>query len=333
MDIDESWQTWIAENLIRDQNPSGLVDILVRHGCAPELAATEVERARRHPYVKAGSQLGTVLRKHDWMLNNLCQLERLSARHGQVDRKYRLSGDEFFENYYCTNTPVVIQGAMDDWPALGKWSPAYFREHYGEAKVQVQSQRSSDPLFEINASQHRKQVRFADFIDAVEQAGETNDYYMTANNGSVNHEVFAPLWADIVQLPDYLDRHAASGRFLWFGPAGTITPLHHDLTNNFMAQVHGRKRVRIASAHHVAQLYNSRHCYSEFDPENPDFDRFPLSRSVPFADVVLNPGEVLFLPVGSWHHVRGLDITITVSFTCFQRDNDFSSSYSTYGPI
>ena len=42
---------------------------------------------------------------------------------------------------------------------------------------------------------------------------------------------------------------------------------------------------------------------------------------------------MLFLPVGWWHYVRGLDITITMTFTNFVFDNDFYSFYSTYGEI
>jgi hypothetical protein len=41
----------------------------------------------------------------------------------------------------------------------------------------------------------------------------------------------------------------------------------------------------------------------------------------------LNPGEVLFLPVGCWHFVEGLDISVTVSFTNFLWDNDFTAEY------
>ena len=44
----------------------------------------------------------------------------------------------------------------------------------------------------------------------------------------------------------------------------------------------------------------------------------PLYR---FADKFvcdLNPGEALLIPIGWWHHVRALDVSISVSFTNFQ---------------
>ena len=43
-------------------------------------------------------------------------------------------------------------------------------------------------------------------------------------------------------------------------------------------------------------------------------------------ECILNPGEILFLPVGCLHFVEGLDVSVTVSFTNFAFDNnDFSS--------
>jgi len=43
--------------------------------------------------------------------------------------------------------------------------------------------------------------------------------------------------------------------------------------------------------------------------------------------------DLLFLPVGWWHHVRGLEISITMTFTNFVFDNDFHSTYRTYQGI
>ena len=48
---------------------------------------------------------------------------------------------------------------------------------------------------------------------------------------------------------------------------------------------------------------------------------------VPVLDVELAPGEILFLPVGWWHFVEGLDISLTISATHVRWDNDFFSSY------
>ncbi len=115
------------------------------------------------------------------------------------------------------------------------------------------------------------------------------------------------------------------------GPAGTITPFHHDLTNNFMAQVIGRKRVKIAPSWDIPLMHNHYHVLfaastagSRPPAPQPDARRAADSRVHP------HPGEILFLPIGCLHFVEGLEISVTVSFTNFVFDNDFSSFYSTY---
>ena len=55
---------------------------------------------------------------------------------------------EFLENYYCANRPIVITGMIDDWPALAKWSLAYFAQKFSDREVEVQIGRESSGNFE-----------------------------------------------------------------------------------------------------------------------------------------------------------------------------------------
>jgi ribosomal protein L16 Arg81 hydroxylase len=58
-----------------------------------------------------------------------------------------------------------------------------------------------------------------------------------------------------------------------------------------------------------------------------------MMKDVQVIDCVLNPGDVLFIPVGCWHYVEGLETSITVSFINFQLDNNYASFYSTYHEV
>jgi ribosomal protein L16 Arg81 hydroxylase len=164
-------------------------------------------------------------------------------------------------------------------------------------------------------------------VERVRNAGRSNDFYMTAYNEGMNRTALADLWQDIVQIPEYLDGNAPTQGFLWFGPAGTITPFHHDLTNNFMAQVMGRKRVLLMPACEIAHVYNHEHCFTHVDGRQVDLARYPRMASVRTLSCELHPGEVLFLPVGCWHFVEGLEVSVTVSFTNFLWDNNFTGTY------
>lgn len=45
----------------------------------------------------------------------------------------------------------------------------------------------------------------------------------------------------------------------------------------------------------------------------PDLNRFPDHAHPRVMDCMIGPGDLLFLPVGWWHDVKGLDLSITVT--------------------
>ena len=330
--VDDEWRCWIAENLVLGTIPECILRTLVAHGMAESIARAELDKALASPYLDGARHLRNRLAKYAWVLDIHRKLNRLHPQRIAVERRLKLGAGEFLNDYYATNRPVIITGMMN-WPALQRWSCEYLRERCGERMVEIQIGRNSDTKYEINQSTLKRLMKFADYVGLVERAGITNDFYMTANNNSHNGQALSELWDDIGPLPEYLDGSSCDRGFLWFGPAGTRTPLHHDLTNNLMAQVVGRKRVRIIPACELPYVYNQLHCYSEVDAAHIDYDRFPLMQKVQMLDCVLSPGEMLFLPVGCWHYVEALDVSITVSFTNFLWENDFSSDYQSYGDV
>jgi hypothetical protein len=324
--FDDEWRRWIAENLILESTKGSILATLKSAGF-DELAATEeIERAAASPYLRGSKRLLNRLKKREWVLETYHRLNRLLPNAGGVDVRERLPRAEFLDRYYCANRPVLIKGMLEDWPAMKKWSPGYMKERFGERNVEVQMNRLGNERFERQKDRHRKQLKMAEFVDLV-VASETNDYYMTASNCGVNGDSLADLWEDIVQIPEYLDGSKRQNTFLWFGPKGTITPLHHDMTNNLMAQVCGRKLIKLIPSYDIANVYNDFHCYSAVDCGAVNYERFPKFRQARLIECELGPGDLLFLPIGWWHYVQGLSVSITVSFTNFVFDNDFTSFY------
>jgi Cupin-like domain len=325
--VTHEWRRWIAENLLLNAHPANLVEVLCANKIERNEAMLEVDAAMKSPYLQGGARLKNRLGKRDWIVNIQAKLNRLQPL--EIPRKHRLSAEEFLRDHYSTNRPVIITGMMDDWPALKKWNLNYFREHFAEREVEVQFGRDADANYELNSIAHKRKMRFGDYVDLIEQKSPTNDFYMTANNDAKNRDALIELWQDLIQVPEYLEPSQSNRGFFWLGPAGTVTPLHHDLTNNFMAQVIGRKKVRLISVAETARLYNHRHCFTQADVRNIDPRRFPDMVNVPIAECILAPGEILFLPVGCWHYVEALDISVTMAFTNFRWDNDFYTNYPT----
>ena len=332
--IDHAWRTWIATNLAQGSAAEPLVGVLVDNGFDPEEAQHEVKAAGASPYLDAARKLAQRVAKRDWSLKVQRKTRGLRyADQERIDRHDLLDRATFLRDYYSANRPVVITGQMSDWRAMN-WTLESLAQRFADREVQVQTRRSTNPRYEAESRHHHENMRFSDFMRLVLNGKESNDIYMTANNGSANAPALRELWDDIVQVPEYLDdRDPGNLGFIWIGPAGTITPTHHDLTNNFMAQIIGRKRVHIVDGLEIPHMYNSLHVYSEVDLEHVDYDRFPLMRHVDILSYDLQPGELLFLPVGWWHQVRSLDVSITVTFTNFAFDNNFHSMYSTFHEV
>jgi hypothetical protein len=323
--LDEHWRRWIAENLLLGCQPDTVAASLLQAGIDAGQARAEIAMAMRSPYLQGAQRLRNRLAKRDWVIDIQSRLDRIAP--AQVPRHHRPSGDVFFDAYYRRNLPVVITGMLDDCAAMTKWSVVYFQQHYGAREVEVQFGREADPQYEQNSIRHKRVMRFGDYADLVQNSGRTNDFYMTANNDTSNREALRELWQDVPALAPYLMPAPAGTGFFWFGPAGTVTPFHHDLTNNFMAQIIGRKRVRLIAPCEVNRVANVRHCFSQVDGRHIDLQQFPAMAGVPVLDVELAPGEILFLPVGWWHFVEALDITVTVSATNFRWPNGFYTNY------
>ncbi|CAN1158103.1 Lysine-specific demethylase JMJ30 [Linum perenne] len=121
-------------------------------------------------------------------------------------------------------------------------------------------------------------------------------------------------------IPDYCCAGGGELRSLnaWFGPAGTVTPLHHDPHHNIFAQVVGKKYIRLYSPslseelhpHNETMLYNS----SKVDLDNIDEKAFPKVHDLEFLDCILEEGEMLYIPPKWWHYVRSLTTSLSVSF-------------------
>jgi ribosomal protein L16 Arg81 hydroxylase len=90
----------------------------------------------------------------------------------------------------------------------------------------------------------------------------------------------------------------------------------------------GRKRIRLAPASEVGKLYNHQHVFSEIpDLDGVDLGRHPGLNGLRSYDILLEPGEILFMPIGWWHQVKSIDFSVTITFTNFLWQNDASVGY------
>lgn len=238
--------------------------------------------------------------------------------HDTIKAKLRnIPPDGTGENaYYRDNAPYLI--ALPDWPIFN-WSLNDMRDKVGaETIVQFQLGRSANPDYEIQSYKLRAQSGFGTFLDYATN-GVANDAYIIAQNQEFNRSAMQPLYDGITPLPEGLLPDASTG-FFWIGGA-TMTPLHHDLTNNLICQILGNKRIRMVNPDQFDKID-----YREGVHSNIGWltDEIALERSITVRDFYLTPRDALFVPVGWWHCVRTEAPSVTVVYTNFIWDNSFA---------
>ncbi|GEM_PF-2053977 len=223
---------------------------------------------------------------------------------------------EFARSFLTPSRPVVIQGAIDDWPARKLWNPGYFREKVGDVTITVLTcdqdldLESSLRIDSILASR-REKITIKDLLDNLDSDGPYHHYV----GGMPIASSLPDLMPDIKVPAYHVDPSATKARMWLGGPF--IGPLHFDRTDNLHAVVHGRKHFRLLPPGESRRLYPSslrsiipHISQASFHPE--DYDRFPRMRGAKSVELELEAGDMLFIPAGWWHQVTTPVLTISV---------------------
>jgi len=334
--MSDSVRQWLASQMMRGVSNNLIHYQLQQQGYNDIDIRTEIKQAQQHPYIKAGTNIAHVLDKRNWLLETNNALAGLDERYDKkIEVRETPDFDTFVRDYYSKQLPVVFTDGIQHWPALKKWTPDYFNEQVSDAEIEVQFGREDDPLYERNSRQLKKRMSMKAFSEMIKQGGDSNNYYMTARNTKASLSGIQSLFDDVDDFgpienggEGYRNKeNIKTANLLWFGPKGTITPLHHDLTNNMLVQIYGRKKITLIPSFQTPNMYNDKGVYSA--AQYPDYDesQYPLLKNVSAMEVILNPGDAIFIPIGWWHRVESLDVSISLSFINFDVANHFSENF------
>lgn len=247
------------------------------------------------------------------------------ARNGavSVSKKYGMSVQEFRREHLHPGVPVVIGDATADWPARTKFTPEFFRTHYGAQPIHLDDGRS---------------FALAELLDMLMTATAERPAPYPCKlrlDGSLPE-----LLADVTPryafaLPDRIHSRLMPQRFLggadtfeiFFGsPGGQFPYMHYDYMglHAFINQLYGDKEFTVIPPGQTDYVYP--------DPDNPwkslvadhrhpDRAAFPrFARATPVSFVV-GAGETLFIPNGWWHTALSRTVTISVAFDLLNASN------------
>jgi histone arginine demethylase JMJD6 len=142
----------------------------------------------------------------------------------RIERRSGLSAQEFTGDYVRENRPVVLTDAATNWPALSRWTPAFFKERFGAVDVNVEGQGRPLGAFvdEMKASRFDRPGRCASSMSIARQ--------------------FPALIADIDPHPSCWGPDI-TGLEITMGGTGSAFPnngCRQPPTDTFVAQIHGR---------------------------------------------------------------------------------------------
>ncbi|KAM5152333.1 bifunctional peptidase and arginyl-hydroxylase JMJD5 [Mantella aurantiaca] len=221
--------------------------------------------------------------------------------------------EHFRKNFLITQTPVILEGVIDHWPCMKKWSVEYIQQVAGCRTVPVElGSRYTD------AEWSQKLMTVREFINKYILDQPARMGYLA------QHQLFDQIHElkEDIGIPEYCCLGEGDEDDItinaWFGPAGTVSPLHQDPQQNFLAQIVGRKFIRLYSVSETEHLYpfdsSLLHNTSQVDIEYPDLEKFPTFKQAIYQECILSPGQILFIPIKWWHYVRALDISFSVSY-------------------
>lgn len=245
-------------------------------------------------------------------INLIETLPKNSLSSKLVGKRSSLSLEGFMRDYFLPGSPVLLSDSMSHWPARTKWNDLnYLKKVAGYRTVPVEVGKNY-----LCNEWKQEMLTFSEFLERIQSNSCDVPTYLA------QHPLFdqiQELRNDIV-TPDYCFAGGTEMKSInaWFGPAGTVTPLHHDPHHNILAQVVGKKYVRLYPASFSEELYPHTESMlknsSQVDLDNMDTNEFPKIQDLEFLDCILEEGEMLYIPPKWWHYVRSLTTSLSVSF-------------------
>lgn len=242
----------------------------------------------------------------------------------QVEKS--IAPSDFKKNYVDKNKLAIIRGYAKDWPAVRNWDYDFFRIKYGKTTITT---KDFKPGGEISLNH----IFLEEYMDSIERYGELTANKCAKERPSYWHDVpifniYKDLIDDVVDfpvgiLPSFYQASWEQYVQFFMSPTGSVTKLHFDTlrTHNIFFQIRGTKKWILLAPHEEKLCGRKRWRWFDIDPNAPDLEKYPEYRQASPVTVYVEPGDVLYIPPGTLHHVTSLD-------TCISFNIDFHTKTS-----
>lgn len=188
------------------------------------------------------------------------------------------NGKDFYEHFLRKRKPLIMRGAIKNWPAVEHWSnESYLQQKYGDVIFDVQLTKKYEGEFPV-----KKTMSLNEFLEIY----KSKQVYLDCPfpHSEMIQDIFVPYCLQC----DEIMKSIASTHLL-FSSGNTSSSCHMDGYENLLSLIAGTKEVLVADPEYVEYFYPRNHTTvnieSPIDPEAVDLKKFPMLAEVPFHKV------------------------------------------------
>lgn len=263
-----------------------------------------------------------------------------NANHHEVERISLISNAEKLRIHLFNRTePIVFDGAARQWTCL-RWTPEFLASEVGDLRTRFRfCSRANSSTNELSPYKKAimetdcefEEASFGEFFQwlngNIDKSGSLSHFQRQDFWCYADYKYMAELFEDFPHLRQAVNwscfgfpERSGDESTIWIGSAEASTPCHIDTYGcNLVAQIYGRKKWTLFPPSETPNLYPTRIPYEEssvfsrVNVTSPDLRRFPAFATVVKYEVILQPGDVLFVPKKWWHYVESLETSISIN--------------------
>lgn len=216
---------------------------------------------------------------------------------------------KFRKEYFVKQKPVILKGLVNSSPAASTWNLNYLVERLGNTEVNV-FDNSIPKTSAYTGGDY--QMKFSEFVTVIQKNEDCNLRLFLFN--AFKH---CPDLSKEFPCPAIFKGILDKVGFMFFGGKNTHVRMHFDIdmSNVLHTQFEGRKRVILISQEYNDLMYKTPfNTYSIADFNVQDETKFPGLKYVKGYDILLEPGDTLFMPGGYWHYMIYLEGSFAVAY-------------------
>lgn len=238
---------------------------------------------------------------------------------------------DVFAKYVDWNRPLVFRGLHDQIARGNAFDLDFLGKALGERTVEIVRSPSRKLYWDPEKRFPYDRATFDEFRRIYE--AESFDGPRTYMQDDIGN--FPELRQHFEDPPYFTDRKIRR-RKLWVSGAGLTVPLHYDPVEQLHWLARGKKTFVCFRPglrdYYPFGMFSKGPFMSQVDAEAPDLEAFPRFARTTAVEIVLEAGDVMYVPPFWWHQVRSEDpLNVSINWAWFANPSKIARYLPVFG--